>query len=209
MARPRVLLADEQVLVVGAFEAPIQAECDVVGRVSDGVTLVTEAARLEPDVIVLDVAMPVLNGLDAARQIRQILSDVKLVFVTVNEAPELAADVFRTGASAYLLKRSAPSELMAVIREVMRGRWYVTPRVTAALIGSVLDDAAGAPARPLTDRQREVLQLIAEGHTMREVGALLNLTPRTVAFHKSRMKAQLHVKSTAALIEYAVKHHIV
>jgi DNA-binding NarL/FixJ family response regulator len=204
-----VLLADEQVLVVGAFEAPIQAECDVVGRVSDGVTLVTEAARLEPDVIVLDVAMPVLNGLDAARQIRQILSDVKLVFVTVNEAPELAADVFRTGASAYLLKRSAPSELMAVIREVMRGRWYVTPRVTAALIGSVLDDAAGAPARPLTDRQREVLQLIAEGHTMREVGALLNLTPRTVAFHKSRMKAQLHVKSTAALIEYAVKHHIV
>lgn len=209
MARPRVLLADEQVLVLGAFETLLEAECDVVGRVSDGVTLVTEAARLEPDVIVLDVAMPVLNGLDAARQIRQILSDVKLVFVTVNEAPELAADVFRTGASAYLLKRSAPSELMAVIREVVRGQWYVTPRVTAALIGSVLNDAAGAPARPLTDRQREVLQLIAEGHTMREVGALLNLTPRTVAFHKSRMKAQLHVKSTAALIEYAVKHHIV
>jgi DNA-binding NarL/FixJ family response regulator len=167
MARPRVLLADEQVLVLGAFETLLEAECDVVGRVSDGVTLVTEAARLEPDVIVLDVAMPVLNRLDAARQIRQLLSDVKLVFVTVNEAPELAADVFRTGASAYLLKRSAPSELMAVIREVMRGRWYVTPRVTAALIGSVLNDAAGAPARPLTDRQREVLQLIAEGHTMR------------------------------------------
>ena len=207
MARPRVLLADEQVLVLGAFETLLEAECDIVGRVSDGVTLVTEAARLEPDVIVLDVAMPVLTGLDAARQIRQILSDVKLVFVTVNEAPELAAEVFRTGASAYLLKRSAPSELMAVIREVIRGQWYVTPRVTAALIGSVLNDTAGAPARPLTDRQREVLQLIAEGHTMREVGALLNLAPRTVAFHKSRMKAQLHVKSTAALIEYAVKHH--
>jgi len=209
MAKPRVLLAHDQVVVLGAFETLLGAECDVVGRVSDGVTLVTEAVRLEPDVIVLDVAMPLLSGLDAARQIRQILTDVKLVFVTANEAPELAADVFRTGASAYLLEPSAPSELLVVIREVMRGRWYVTPRVTAALIGSVLNDEAEEPPRALTDRQREVLQLIAEGHTMREVGARLNLAPRTVAFHKSRMKAQLHVKSTAALIQYAVKHHIV
>jgi DNA-binding NarL/FixJ family response regulator len=208
MAKPRVLLADSQVPVLGAFEKLLEAECDIVGQVSDGVTLVTEAARLEPDVIVLDVAMPLLNGLESARQIRQILAKVKLVFVTANEAPHLAADAFRTGASAYLLKRSVASELIIAIREVMLERWYVTPAVTAAMIGALLNGDARSSCA-LTDRQREVLQLIAAGHTMREVGALLNLTPRTVAFHKSRMKAQLHVKSTAALIEYAVKHHIV
>jgi DNA-binding NarL/FixJ family response regulator len=208
MAKPRVLLADSQVPVLGAFEKLLEAECDIVGQVSDGVTLVTEAARLEPDVIVLDVAMPLLNGLESARQIRQILAKVKLVFVTANEAPHLAADAFRTGASAYLLKRSVASELIIAIREVMLERWYVTPAVTAAMIGALLNGDARSSCG-LTDRQREVLQLIAAGNTMREVGALLNLTPRTVAFHKSRMKRQLHVKSTAALIEYAVKHHIV
>jgi len=208
-AKPRVLLADDHVLLLGAFERLLAPECDIVGQVSDGRTLVAEAARLKPDVIVLDVAMPLLNGLGAGHQIKHMLPDVKLVFVTVNEAPDLAAEAFRTGASAYLLKRSAASELTTAIQEVMRGRSYVTPLIAGSLIGSLLHSEASAPSNELTHRQREVLQLIAEGHTMKEIGALLNLAPRTVAFHKNRMKEQLNVRSTAALIEYAIKHHLV
>jgi DNA-binding NarL/FixJ family response regulator len=207
MSRPRVLLADYHLPLLGEFEKLLDAECEIVGQVSDGRTLVLEAARLRPDVIVLDVAMPLLNGLEAAHQIRRILPEIKLVFVTDSEAPDLAADAFRAGASAYLLKRSAASELTTAIREVMLGRCYLTPLVTGALIGSLLN--GDAPANQLTHRQTEVLQLLAEGHTMKEVGALLHLTPRTVAFHKSQIKEQLNVKSTAGLIEYAVKHHIV
>jgi DNA-binding NarL/FixJ family response regulator len=131
---------------------------------------------------------------------------VKLVFLTMNEDADLAAEAFRAGASAYLLKRSATSELPAAIREVMQGRSYITPLVADGLVGALLHDAA---SNQLTPRQREVLQLLAEGRSMKEVGSVLNLTPRTVAFHKYRMMEQLKVKSTAELIQYAVKHHIV
>jgi DNA-binding NarL/FixJ family response regulator len=207
MTRPRVLLADDHALLLGAFEKLLAGECDVVGQVSDGRALVTAADNLKPDLIVLDISMPLLNGLEAGRQIKQKSPGVKLVFLTMNEDADLAAEAMRSGASAYLLKRSAASELLTAIREVMQGRSYITPLVTEGVVGSL--QQVDQQAQQLTPRQREVLQLLAEGHSMKEVGNLLNLTPRTVAFHKYRMMEQLKVKSSAELIQYAVKHHIV
>ena len=209
MGRPRVLLADDHSLVLGAFEKLLSGECDIVGQVADGRALIDAAEKLKPDVIVLDIGMPLLNGLEAGRQIKRRLPEVKLVFLTMHEDADLAADAFRSGASAYLLKRSAASELVTAIREVMQGRSYVTPLITAGLVGSLLNVDEQKPAPELTPRQREVLQLLAEGRSMKEVGNLLNLTARTVAFHKYRIMDQLKVKSTAELIQYAVRHHIV
>jgi DNA-binding NarL/FixJ family response regulator len=209
MKGTRVLLADDHTLLLGALEKLLSEECDVVGQVSDGRALVTAAEQLKPDVIVLDISMPLLNGVEAARQIKQKLKQVKLVFLTMNEDADLAAEAFRAGASAYLLKRSATSELPLAIREVMQGRSYVTPLVTEGLVESLLQPKPRKPAHELTPRQREVLQLLAEGRSMKEVASVLNLTPRTVAFHKYRMMDELKVKSTAELVQYAVKHHIV
>jgi len=209
MSRPRVLLADDHTLLLGAFEKLLSDECDVVGQVSDGRALVAAAEELKPDIVVLDISMPLLNGLEAGRQIKRTMPATKLVFVTMNEDTDLAADAFRAGASGYLLKQSATSELMAAIRQVMEGRSYVTPLITEGLVGSLMHHDQSAPANELTPRQREVLQLLAEGHSMKEVASLLSLTPRTVAFHKYRIMEQLKIKSSAELVQYAVKHHIV
>jgi DNA-binding NarL/FixJ family response regulator len=209
MRSPRVLLADDHELLLGALAKLLAEECEVVGQVSDGRALVAAAQALRPDVIVLDISMPLLNGLDAARQIKQSMRDVKLVFLTMDEDPDVAAEAFRAGASGYLLKRSAPSELTVAVREVAMGRSYITPLVTRGLVGSLMRPDEAGPARELTSRQREILQLLAEGRSMKEVAAILNITPRTVAFHKYRMMEQLRVKSSAELVQYAVKHHIV
>ena len=209
MAKPRVLLADDHALLLGAYEKLLTGECEIVGNVGDGRALVAAAESLKPDLIILDISMPLLNGLEAARQIKRAQNGVKLVFVTMNEDPGLAAEAFRAGANAYLLKSSAWAELLTAIREVLRGRSYVTPLVTNDLVGSLMNQEEHKTADELTSRQREVLQLLAEGHSMKEVARLLNLTPRTVAFHKYRMMEQLNVKSTAELIQYAVRRHIV
>ena len=209
MPRPRVLLADDHALLLAAFEKLLADQCEVVGVVSDGRALVDAAERLRPDVIVLDIAMPLLNGLDAGRQIKQKFREVRLVFLTMNEDPALAAEAFRAGASAYLLKRSAASELSTALDEVMRGRSYVTPLMTGGMVEALLDRGKGPQPVDLTPRQREVLQLLAEGRSMKEVAAVLNLAPRTVAFHKYEMMKQLGITSTAELIQYAVRQHIV
>lgn len=209
MPRPRVLLADDHALLLAAFEKLLADHCEVVGVVSDGRALVDAAERLRPDVIVLDIAMPLLNGLDAGRQIKQKLREVRLVFLTMNEDPALAAEAFRAGASAYLLKRSAASELRTALDEVMRGRSYVTPLVTGGMVEALLDHGKGPQPAELTPRQREVLQLLAEGRSMKEVATVLNLAPRTIAFHKYEMMKQLGITSTAELIQYAVRQHIV
>jgi DNA-binding NarL/FixJ family response regulator len=209
MGRPRILLADDHALLLGAFEKLLSAEFEVVGQATDGRALVAAAERLKPDVVVLDITMPLLNGLEAGRHIKQKQKDVKLVFLTVGEDPELASQAFRIGASGYLLKRSAAAELSTAIREVVQGRSYITPLMTQSLIGTLLHPEAHTPDRDLTPRQREVLQLLAEGHSMKEVGTLLNISARTVAFHKYEMMVQLNVKTTAELVQYAVRHHIV
>ena len=208
MGRPRILLADDHELLLGAFEKLLSGEFDVVGQATDGRALVAAADRLKPDVIVLDISMPLLNGLEAGRQIKRKHKDVKLIFVTMVEDPDLATEAFRIGAVGYLLKRSAASELTTAIREVVLGRSYVTPLITNDLIGTLLHPEAPR-TRDLTPRQREVLQLLAEGRTMKEIATTLGISPRTVAFHKYEMMQQLKVNTTAELVQYAVKHHIV
>jgi DNA-binding NarL/FixJ family response regulator len=209
MGRPRVLLADDHELILGAFEKLLANDCEIVGKVTDGRALVDAAEKLRPEVVVLDIGMPQLNGLEAARKIKQSLPDVKLVFLTMNEDADVAAEAFRAGASAYLLKRSPASELATAIREVMQGRSYVSSLVTEGLMGSLMHVEEQPPSHELTSRQREVLQLLAEGNSMKAAAEVLKLTPRTIAFHKYQMMEQLHIKSTAELIRYAVRHHIV
>ena len=210
MIRPRVILADDHTLLLDAFRKLLIDDCEVVAAVSDGRALLEATATLRPDVVVVDIAMPLLNGIDAARQIKASLPDTRIIFLTMNEDPDLAAEAFRAGASGYLLKRSAASELQTAIREVVMHRSYVTPLVTEGLMGSMLRGPATRHApQELTPRQREVVQLVAEGHSMKEVGNILNIAPRTVAFHKYRIMEQLNIKTTAELIQFAIKHHII
>lgn len=210
MSRPRVLLADDHTLLLEAFTKLLAEDCDVVGTVSNGRALLDAAAQLRPDIAVVDISMPLLNGIDAARRLKQIHPDIRILFLTMNEDPDLAAEAFRAGASGYLLKRSAASELLTAIREMMKRRSYVTPLVTEGLVGAMIHgDTSPKSSTDLTPRQREVIQLIAEGRSMKEVAAILNIAPRTVAFHKYRIMEQLRIKTTAELIQYAIRHHIV
>ena len=207
MSKPRVLLADDHTLLLEAFAKLLLDEFDIVGAVSDGRALVAAVATLRPDVVVVDVAMPLLNGIDATRQIKQAQPETRIIILTMNEDPDLAAEAFRAGASGYLLKRSAASELGTAIREVMKRRSYITPLVAEGLVGAMMEGGDGRPA--LTLRQREIVQLVAEGRSMKEVAGILNIAPRTVAFHKYRIMEQLRIRTTAELIQFAIKNHIV
>jgi DNA-binding NarL/FixJ family response regulator len=209
--RPRILIADDHTLIAELCKRLLETEFEVVGTVGDGRALVRAAAELKPDVIVVDVAMPVLNGIDAACQVQQELRAVKVIYLTMNPDPKLAAQAFRRGASGYLLKTCATSEMVAAVRTVLQGRSYMSA-------SSSRNDVTGLRGRPskvveeedkLTDRQREVLQLLAEGKIMKEVGAILNMTPRTVAFHKYRIMEALCVNSNADLVRYAIRNHMV
>jgi DNA-binding NarL/FixJ family response regulator len=206
MARPRILMADDHQMLLDAFKVMLEPDFDIVGSVTDGRALLEEFARLHPDVVVIDVAMPLLNGLDAGRQLKAQRRSVKLIFLTMNPDPDLAGEALRLGASGYVLKSSAAQELKQAIQEAMRGRSYITPLITRDVVGSLIQRA---PRSELTGRQREVLQLLAEGKSMKEVGAILDLTPRTVAFHKYRMMEQLRLKTTAELVKFAVREGVV
>lgn len=205
-SRPRILLADDHAMLLAAFQQLLAPTCDVVGAVSDGRGLLEAAPRLKPDVIVLDIAMPRLNGIEACRQLQPTLPDTRWVFLTVSEDPDLAAEAFRLGASGFLLKNSAAAELFSAIQMAMEGRRYVTPLLTKGEpLGAFLDRAPNPHNEKLTVRQREVLQLLAEGKVMKEVADILGVTPRTVAFHKYSIMEQLGVKTSAALVQYAVR----
>ena len=210
MKRPRVLLADDHRLLREAFAQLLAPSCEIVGAVADGRALLAAARELQPDVVVLDIAMPVLNGLDAARQLKRSMPDIKVIFLTVSEDPDLAAEAIRIGASAFLLKNSAATELFQAIQDAVQGRSYVTPQATHNLVSSFLHDrAATRKSGTLSPRQREVLQLLAEGHSMKEIGRILKITPRTVAFHKYSMMEEFGIKSSAELVQFAVKRHVV
>ena len=204
MPRPRILLADDHTLLLEAFKKLLESTYDVVGTATDGHALVKAAEELKPDVILVDVAMPHLNGLDACERVRQRVPRAKLVFLTMNDDPDTAAEAIRRGASGYLLKVSAPSELFEAIRQVLGGRTYVTPAIAKGPVGVFVARAEKGKGRGLTLRQREVLQLLAEGKSMKEAANILNLTPRTIAFHKYSMMEQLGFKTTAQLIQHAV-----
>ena len=209
MKRARVILADDHNLLVDTFKAFLEPHFDVVGTFADGHRLVQDAPALQPDVIVLDVGMPIMNGLIAGQRLKQILPRVKLIYLTMNQDPDVAAEAFRLGASGYLVKTSAASELVHAIKEVLLARSYVTPLMTKDMVGSFIQNFKRRKVRhELTLRQREVLQLLAEGRSMKEVAYRLNVTPRTVAFHKYTMMDQLELKSSAELIQYAMKSSI-
>ena len=210
MKHPRIILADDHTMMLDALESLIKPEFEVVGKFADGQALVEGAAKLDPTVIVLDIGMPTMNGLIAGQRLKQTMPLVKLVYLTMNHDPDMAGEAFRLGASAYLLKNSAATELQNAIREVARGGFYVTPLMTKGMDGSFVQNfKLRKSTSPLTLRQKEVLQLLAEGRSMKEVAFVLNVSPRTVAFHKYTMMEHLQIRSNAELIEYAMRSSIV
>jgi DNA-binding NarL/FixJ family response regulator len=208
--RPRIILADDHRMLREAFASLLESNCDVVEQAADGRALLDAEKRLHPDVIVLDIGMPLLNGLDAARQLKRIMPEVKLIFLTVSEDADLAAEAFRAGASGYLLKSSAASELLQAIDESLKGRTYVTPLAAQGLLDACLPERESGSKKDIgSPRQREVLQLLAEGHSMKEVARILKIKPRTVAFHKYRLMKDHGIKSNAELFQFAVKQGVV
>lgn len=209
MQRPRVLFADDHRLLVEACTKLLEAECDVVGSAADGRTLLLMARGLRPDVVVLDIGMPLLNGLDAGRQLKAMMPEIKLVFLTMNEDADLTAEAFRIGASGYLLKSSAASELSSAIRAAMEDKTYIGSRMTGKIVQAYIEPGRRSMPSRLTLRQREVLQLLAEGYSMKEAANILDVTPRTVAFHKYRIMEQFQVKNNAELYQFAVKQSLI
>jgi DNA-binding NarL/FixJ family response regulator len=209
MAKPRLLLADDHVLVVDAFTKLLEPDYDVVGTVGDGRALLKRACELKPDVVILDLAMPLLNGIDAGRELKKALPQTKIVVLTMNEDYDLATNALRHWASAYLLKKSASSELTKALREVLKGRTYVTPRVAQRMLENFMRDPRPDREKTLTQRQKEVLQLLAEGRTMKEVAQVLNITPRTVAFHKYQIMEEHGLKTQSDLVIFAIKQRVI
>lgn len=211
--RPRILMADDHSIVLAGLRKLVEAESEVVGTVEDGRALVEEAQKLRPDIILLDISMPLLNGLDAARQLAKLVPESKLIFLTMHATPTYATEAFKAGASGYLIKRSAASELKQAIQAVMRGQHYMTPLITKDVLAAVIHQAEGAACKrspaTLTARQREVLQLIAEGKGTKEIASILNISVKTVEFHKSRIMDELDLHSTAELTKYAVAEGLV
>jgi DNA-binding NarL/FixJ family response regulator len=211
MSKPTVLLADDHLIVVEGLRTLLEPEFELVGTVPDGRALLKAAQKLDPDVIVVDISMPSLNGMEAARKLRDTGIRSKIVFLTMHPDAAYATRALDAGASGYVLKHSAPSELVTAIREALKGRTYVTPIIAGELSHAYKEathrreDAESN----LTPRQREVLQLLAEGRSAKDIADILCVSPRTVEFHKYRMMEELNIKTTAELVRYAVKHGIV
>jgi DNA-binding NarL/FixJ family response regulator len=209
MKRPRVILADDHVILLDAIKNLLTPAFDVVGAFTDGRSLLNGAAELKPDVIVLDIGMPEMNGLTAGQRLRQILPKLKMIYLTMNLDADIAAEAFRLGATGYVAKHSAASELVQAIRLVLLGRTYMSPLVTREMEVSFNHNVErGKNPNHLTLRQKEVLQLLMEGRSMKEVAFILNVTPRTVAFHKYTMMEHLQLRSSAELIQFAVRNSL-
>jgi DNA-binding NarL/FixJ family response regulator len=211
MKKPRVLLADDHTLVLEGFKKLLEEHCELVGTAEDGRALVDLATKTHPDLILLDISMPLLNGIDAAKKLKKILPDVKLIFVTMHADTAYINEAFKAGASGYLLKRSAAKELVQAVQSVMNNSYYVTPLITKDVISSFL--APGQTRIPavddLTARQREILQLVAEGFSAKEIAGQLKVSHRTVEFHKAKIMELLDLHTTADLVKYAVAHGLV
>jgi len=205
MKRARILIADDHVLMAEALQHLLQVEFDVVARVADGRALLKVACELQPDVAVVDIGMPLLNGLDAGEQLKALHPDIKVIYLTQNREPRYAVEAFRRKASGYLLKDSAASELTTAIREALQNRSYVSPLIAKGIVNHTSANIEDVSLRELSSREREVLQLLAEGKSMKEVAAVLDISPRTVEFHKYRIMEHLGVKSNAELVQHAIK----
>jgi DNA-binding NarL/FixJ family response regulator len=207
--RPRILIADDHKLVADACKSLLEPEFEVVAVVADGRSLLQATEKLRPDVVILDIAMPELNGLDAGEQIKQKNRATKLIYLTMALGPEVAAEAFRRGASGYVLKQSNAEDLLIAVRRVLRGESYLSPLITKDTVEFLLRSGAACEDKRISSRQSEILQLLAEGKPMKEIAYILKLKPGTVAFHKYRMMDTLGIKTSAALIEYAIRHHMI
>lgn len=226
-SRPRILIADDHVLVAEAIEKLLSLEFEVVCAVHDGRSLMQAVEKHVPDVVLADISMPVLNGLHAAERIKRQFPTIKLIHVTVTNDVEIMTEALERGADGYVLKSSAPDELVSAIRCTLRGEQYVSqafthpaagalpvvePELPAADMEATAENAAPAGEclhSQLTDRQLDILRLLAEGRSMKEVAGVLNLTTRTVAFHKYRVMQRLKLRNNSQIVQYAVQHHII
>jgi len=203
---PRVFLADDHTLLCELIADLLSSQFNVVGTASDGASAVTEVARLRPDVAILDIFLPRLNGIEAALRIREAAPSTKIIFLTASEDPALAARTMRIPGASFLLKTSSASELPIAIWSAIRGKRYVTPYMMEKIENGECDDVASLD---LTAREREVVQLLAEGKPMKQAAALLNISTRTVAFHKYGVMRKLGLHSSAELVRLAVTHRLV
>jgi DNA-binding NarL/FixJ family response regulator len=211
MKKPRILLADDHQIVIEGLKALLQDEFELAGVAADGRQLLEQARRCLPDVIVADVSMPLLNGIDACRMLREEGCTARFVFLTMHPDMAYATRALEAGASGYVLKHSASDELVTAIHTALRGGRHVSSQLRTPALTEVLDDTGRREktAIELTGRQREVLQLLAEGKSAKEIGAILNISPRTVETHKYKMMDDLGMKSSAQLVQYAIKHGLV
>lgn len=215
MKRPRVLLADDHPILTEGIQKILEPRFELIGAVQDGRALLREAKRLEPDLLLVDISMPLLNGIDAARQLKKTMPRSKIVFLSMHADPEYVSEAFAAGASGYLLKSSFSSELVFALEEVLKGRYYISPAVAKDVVASFTEADDGSRTHPpqlhskLTPRQREVLQLVAEGKAVKEIATLLDISVKTVEFHKTRITEQLDLHSTAELTKYAIAHRLV
>ncbi len=211
MSKARVLLADDHRIVIEGLKKLLEPEYDVVGAVEDGRALIAAVDKLQPDVVVADISMPHLNGIEAVRQIKEKNPQIRVVILTMHHDVQYAARAFEAGASGFVLKVSAPSELITAIGEVLKGKTYVTPAIAGELIQSYKEGKANPEAvfKRLSARHREILQLVAEGHSAKEIGNILNISARTVESHKYQIMEILNVKTSAELVQFAIKHGII
>ncbi|NJN69272.1 MAG: response regulator transcription factor [Nitrospira sp.] len=211
MKKPRILLADDHTFVIEGFKKLLEDHCDIVGSVEEGRTLIEATINLQPDLVILDISMPRLNGIEAAKKLKKQVPAVKLIFVTMHADMAYVDAAFRAGASGYLLKRSAATELMQSVQSVMNNKFYVTPLITKEVVTSFLKPTQTrlATIDDLTTRQHEILQLVAEGLSAKEIADQLKISHRTVEFHKTKIMEQLHVHTTTELVKYAIAHGLV
>jgi len=209
-----VLLADDHAIVLEGMRSILEPDYEVVGEARDGRELVASADKLRPDVIVADIAMPMLNGLEAIRQLEKADLRAKIIFMTMHASVDFAVQAFRLGASGYVLKHDASDELLRAMREVLNGRFYVTPGIAKDVMMALMEgqksaDGDDEPWAKLTTREREVLQLVAEGRKMTEIAGILNISSRTVERHKYNLMDKLSLRTTAELTQYAIKRHVI
>lgn len=208
--RARLIIADDHVLLAEACKSLLEPEFQVIAIVNNGRELLQVAESLKPDLVILDIAMPQLNGLDAGEQLKRMLPSCKVVFMTMNMEPDVAAEAFRRGASGYVVKSATAAELVTAVRRALRSESYLSPLITKETVDFLLRRGSSlAQERRLTPRQSEILQLLAEGMSMKEIASELNVKPGTVAFHKYNLMQLLGVKTNAALLQYAIKHHLI
>jgi DNA-binding NarL/FixJ family response regulator len=209
MTRPRLILADDHKILVEAFRTLLEPYYDVVATVSDGRSLLEIARQVNPEVIVVDIGMPLMNGLEAGLRLKQEMPNVKLIFLTMNDDPDLAVEAMRCGASGYVLKNSGAEELLRAIQMALKCKRYVTPLIAQGMQDSFIENpAATGQGKVLTPRQREVVQLLAEGKSMKQAASILNITERTVAFHKYRVMQRFNLGTSAELVQFAIRSRI-